>query len=249
MQGWLLEPPGAGAERRPLVVDVHGGPEAAAEPRFPAAAADLRAFLAHGWDVLEPNYRGSYGMGERFAAASIGDLGGGDWRDVHAGVDAAERAAPIDDARLAITGGSYGGYMAMWAVTQTHRFRAAMADAGVSDWLSIEGEAPQAGSDQVNFGGSVYDNVAPYLRASPITHMRGVDTPTLIIVGDRDLECPVGQSEEFHTALLAEGVPTSFVVYRGEGHGFTREADRRDRQARTVAWFTRWFRQGVTPRG
>ena len=243
VQGWLLTPPSAapGGGRRPLVVDVHGGPEAAAEPLFPAATSDVRAMLARGWDVLEPNYRGSYGEGERFASASIGDLGGGDWRDVLAGVDAAERATPIDEARLAIAGGSYGGYMAMWAVTQTHRFRAAMADAGVSDWLSIEGEAPQAGSDEVNFGGSVYDNAAPYLRASPITHMRGVATPTLIIVGDRDLECPEPQSEEFHTAMVALGVPSSFVVYRDEGHGFTREADRRDRQQRTIAWFARWF--------
>ena len=254
VQGWLLQPSGAGAAKRPLVVDVHGGPEAAAEPEFPAADSDTRALLGQGWDVLEPNYRGSYGEGEAFAAASIQDLGGGDWRDVLAGVDAAERAAPIDDARLAIEGGSYGGYMAMWAVSQTHRFRAAMADAGVSDWLSIEGEAPQAGSDEVNFGGSVYDNPAPYLRASPIAHMRGAATPTFIAVGDRDLECPMPQSQEFHTALLALGVPTSFVVYRDEGHGFTREADRSDRQARTLAWFARWFAaparapQGVTPR-
>ena len=255
VQGWLLQPPNAGPAKRPLIVDIHGGPEAAAEPEFPATTSDTRAFLAQGWDVLEPNYRGSYGAGEAFASASIGDLGGGDWRDVLAGLDAAERAAPVDDRRLAIEGGSYGGYMAMWAVSQTHRFRAAMADAGVSDWLSIEGEAPQAGSDQVNFGGSVYDNPAPYLRASPITHMRGAATPTLITVGDRDLECPLPQSQEFHTALLALGVPASFVVYRGEGHGFTREADRRDRQARTIAWFARWFAapspgsQGVTPRG
>ncbi len=251
VQGWLLQPPNAGTGKRPLVVDVHGGPEATSEPEFPAAASDLRAFLARGWDVLEPNYRGSYGAGEAFASASIGDLGGGDWRDVLAGVDAAEHAAPIAEGRLAIEGASYGGYMAMWAVSQTHRFRAAMADAGVSDWLSIEGEAPQAGSDQVNFGGSVYDNPAPYLRASPITHMRGATTPTLITVGDRDLECPLPQSQEFHTALLARDVPASFVVYRDEGHGFTREADRRDRQARMIAWFARWFAapSGVTPRG
>jgi dipeptidyl aminopeptidase/acylaminoacyl peptidase len=241
VQGWLFTPPGAGQAKRPLIVDVHGGPEAAARPRFATQGSEIRAFLAQGWDVIEPNYRGSFGAGEAFASASIGDLGGGDWRDTLASIDAARAATPIDETRLAITGGSYGGYMAMWAVSQTHRFRAAMADAGVSDWLSIEGEAPQAGSDQVNFGGSVYDNAEPYLRASPIMHIKGATTPTLIIVGDRDLECPMPQSLEFHTALVALGVPDSFVVYRDEGHAFSREADRRDRRARTIAWFRKWF--------
>ncbi|MBE7211531.1 MAG: S9 family peptidase, partial [Gluconacetobacter diazotrophicus] len=184
---------------------------------------------------------GSFGEGERFAQGSIRDIGGGDWRDVLSGVDAAERATSIDERRLGITGGSYGGYMAMWAVTQTRRFRASVASAGVSDWLSIEGEAPQAGSDPVNFGGSVYDDATPYLKASPITHMKGVTTPTLVLVGERDVECPMPQSQEFFTALQALHVPSRFVVYPGEGHGMAKEADRADQRARTVAWFRDWF--------
>jgi dipeptidyl aminopeptidase/acylaminoacyl peptidase len=241
VQGWLLTPPGDAATPRPMIVLVHGGPEAAVTPSFLAPDATARALLAQGWDVFEPNYRGSFGQGEAFAAASIQDLGGGDWHDVLTGVDAAERAAPIDDTRLGIMGGSYGGYMVMWAVTQTHRFRAGVSHAGVSDWLSIEGEAPQAGSDQVNFGGSVYDDAAPYLKASPIMHMRGVSTPVLITVGERDLECPMPQSEEFYTAMQALGVPADFVVYPGEGHALVKAADREDSRRRTVAWFTRWF--------
>ncbi|WP_419729853.1 prolyl oligopeptidase family serine peptidase [Lichenicola sp.] len=242
VQGWLLQPNnGAPDTRRPMIVLVHGGPEAAASPRFPQPRGTVAAMLAQGWDVLEPNYRGSYGQGEAFASASIQDLGGGDWRDVLTGVDAAEHAAPIDDARLGITGGSYGGYMTMWAVTQTHRFRAGVSDAGVSDWLSIEGEAPQAGSDQVNFGGSVYDNAAPYLKASPIMHMRGVNTPVLIAVGERDVECPMPQSQEYYTAMQALGVPTDMVVYPGEGHGLNKQADRDDLNRRTIAWFGTWF--------
>jgi len=247
VQGWLLQPLGgtrAGA-RRPMVVLVHGGPEAASTSRFMPASSTARALLDAGWDVLMPNYRGSFGQGEAFASASIRDLGGGDWRDVLTGVDAAEHKAAIDDARLGIMGGSYGGYMTMWAVTQTHRFRAGVSHAGVSDWLSIEGEAPQAGSDQVNFGGSVYDNAAPYLKASPIMHMRGVATPVLITVGERDLECPMPQSEEFYTAMQALGVPAAFHVYPGEGHALTKPADREDFTRRSIAWFRRWF---ATPR-
>ncbi len=247
VQGWLLEPqgaaPGAAADgaRRPMVVYVHGGPEAASTNRYLPATSTVRALLDAGWIVFEPNYRGSFGQGEAFASASIQDLGGGDWRDVLSGVDAALRVAPIDGQRLGLMGGSYGGYLTMWGVTQTQRFRAAVSHAGVSDWLSIEGEAPQAGSDQVNFGGSVYDNAAPYLKASPIMYMRGVATPVLITVGERDLECPMAQSEEFFTALQTLGVPSDFYVYADEGHALRKPANRADFRQRTVSWFQRWF--------
>jgi dipeptidyl aminopeptidase/acylaminoacyl peptidase len=244
VQGWLLSPKSDDATtKRPMIELVHGGPEAAATSQFLPDSSTARTLLAQGWEVFEPNYRGSFGQGEAFAAASIQDIGGGDWRDVLTGVDAAEHAAPIDDNRLAIMGGSYGGYMTMWGVTQTHRFRAGMSHAGVSDWLSIEGEAPQAGSDEVNFGGSVYDNAAPYLKASPVMHMRGVKTPVLVTVGERDLECPMPQSQEFYTALKALNVPVSFVVYPGEGHHLNKARNRDDEQRRTVAWFRRWFSQ------
>jgi dipeptidyl aminopeptidase/acylaminoacyl peptidase len=242
VQGWLLQPAdGSPGLKRPMVVLVHGGPEAASTNKFLPPSSDARTLLEAGWDVFEPNYRGSFGQGEAFAAASIQDLGGGDWRDVLAGVDAAERVAPIDDGRVGIMGRSYGGYMVMWGITQTHRFRAGVAHAGVSDWLSLEGEAPQAGSDEVNFGGSVYDDATPYLKASPITHMRGVNTPTLMTVGERDLECPMPQSEEFYTALEALGVPVEFHVYPGEGHHLHKAEDRADFRKRSVDWFQRWF--------
>lgn len=254
VQGWLLTPdasasgardagsrPAGVPPARPLIVDVHGGPQAAALPLFASTRGTLRALLDQGWAVIEPNYRGSFGGGEAFATASIGEIGGGDWRDVLSAIDAAARVTPVDEHKVGITGGSYGGYMAMWAVTQTRRFAAAVAVSGVSDWLSIEGEAPQAGSDPVSFGGSVYDNPEPYLRASPVTHMHGVSTPVLLGVGDRDVECPLPQSQEFHTALRALGVPTTLVVYKDEGHAFRREADRDDLRRRTLAWFHRFF--------
>ena len=242
VQGWLLQPAGGepGA-KRPMVVLVHGGPQAASVNKFLPASSNARILLEAGWDVFEPNYRGSFGQGEAFTAASIQDLGGGDWRDVLTGVDAAERAASIDDTRVGIMGGSYGGHMAMWAITQTHRFRAAVSHAGVSDWLSLEGEAPQAGSDQVSFGGSVYDDTTPYLKASPIVHMHDVNTPTLLTVGERDLECPMPQSEEFYTALEALGVPVEFHVYPEEGHHLHKAENRADFRKRTVGWFQRWF--------
>lgn len=241
VQGWLLAPAGDTGSPRPLIVVVHGGPQAAATSAFPLGDSHLYALLNQGWRVLLPNYRGSFGQGEAFAAGSIQDIGGGEWRDVLAGLDAAERAVPVDPKRVGIMGASWGGYMTLWAVTQTHRFRAAFSHAGVSDFLSMEGEAPEVGSDQVTFGGSVYRNPAPYLKSSPIMHMTGVNTPTLITVGERDLECPMAQSQEFDTALRALGVPESFVIYAGEGHHFTKQADRDDERRRMVAWFRTWF--------
>ncbi len=245
VQGWLLTPLPAPAGKRPLLVQVHGGPQAAEMPDFDSLAprGTDRALLAAGYDLFLPNYRGSFGQGEAFTAADINDFGGGDFRDIMAGVDAVERLVPVDDARLGIFGGSYGGYMSMWAVTQTHRFKAAASHAGISDWLSEQGEAPQMTADTPDpvFGTLVYDDPRPQLRASPITHMRGVRTPVLITVGERDVECPLPQSQEYYQALLALGVPTSFVVYAGEGHGFRNEADRADERRRTVAWFDRWL--------
>ena len=244
VQGWLLTPSRPPAGRRPLLVQVHGGPQAAETPEFISARGVDRALLDAGYDLLLPNYRGSFGQGEAFTAADIDDIGGGDFRDIMAGVDAAERAAPIDEARLGIFGGSYGGYMAMWAVTQTHRFKAAASHAGISDWLSEQGEAPQMTQDAPDpvFGTLVYDDPRPQLHASPITHMRGVRTPMLITVGERDVECPLPQSQEFYQAMLALGVPTQFVVYAGEGHGFHKDVDRIDERNRTVGWFGRWLR-------
>ncbi|WP_428394758.1 prolyl oligopeptidase family serine peptidase [Lichenicoccus sp.] len=245
VQGWLLTPSPLPPGKRPLLVNVHGGPQAAVTPDYLSPRGDDRALLAAGYDVFEPNYRGSFGQGEAFSAADIHDYGGGDFRDIMAGVDAAERATPVDDSRLGILGGSYGGYMAMWAITQTHRFAAAAAHAGVSDWLSIQGEAPQMTADapDPSFGTLVYNDPGPQLRASPITHMMGVRTPMLITVGAQDVECPMPQSQEFYQAMATLGVPVSFVVYAGEGHGFRKQADRLDERRRTLAWFHRWFNE------
>ncbi len=139
--------------------------------------------------------------------------------------------------------------MSMWAVTQTRRFKAAAAHAGISDWLSEQGEAPQMTQDAPDpvFGTLVYDDPRPQLHASPITHMRGVRTPMLITVGERDVECPLPQSQEFYQAMLALGVPTQFVVYAGEGHGFHKDVDRMDERGRTVGWFARWLRPDQHP--
>ncbi len=245
VQGWLLSPTQGGgatpATKGPMIVYVHGGPSAASIPTFLTPRSSTLFLLRAGYRVFLPNPRGSFGQGEAFTAANVRDFGYGDLRDILHGVDAVERVAPIDDARLGLTGYSYGGYMTMWAVTQTDRFRAAVAGAGVSDWLSYYGEN---GIDQWMlpfFGGSVYDDPASYAKSSPINFIKNVKTPTFEYVGDADVECPMPQTQEFYHALHTLGVPTQFVVYAGQGHGMKDPKDRADARRRTLAWFARYL--------
>ncbi|HET9330456.1 MAG TPA: alpha/beta fold hydrolase, partial [Steroidobacteraceae bacterium] len=239
-QGWLLVPTG-GAGKLPLITFVHGGPAVAATPRFdgPGLQASL---LARGWAVFRPNPRGSFGQGEQFTAANVRDFGYGDLRDILTGIDAVERATPIDTARLGLYGHSYGGFMAMWAVTQTNRFRAAVAGAGISNWQSYYGEN---GIDQwmlPYFGASVYDDPAAYAHSSPINFIKSVRTPTFAYVGERDIECPASQTVEFWHALRALGAPTAVMIYPGEGHALRDPAHTADALRRTLEWFDRYLR-------
>ena len=240
VRGWLLLPPGA-AGKVPLVTIVHGGPASAAVPAF-AGPGTQEEMLKRGWAVLRPNPRGSYGQGEAFTLANVRDLGHGDLTDILAGIDASEASASIDEARLGITGGSYGGFMTMWAVTQTQRFKAGVAAAGVSDWQSYYGEN---GIDEwllPYFGASVYADPAVYARSSPIDFIRNVRTPTFAYVGERDIECPASQTVEFWHALRELGVPTSVMIYPGEGHGLREPAHSADAMQRTLDWFDRYLR-------
>ncbi|TWB40691.1 alpha/beta hydrolase family protein [Nitrospirillum viridazoti] len=238
VQGWLVTPrtPVANGAKRPMVVNIHGGPSAAHTPRF-VWGDIMAAFAKAGYAVFLPNPRGSFGQGEAFTRANIRDFGGGDLRDIMAGIDAAEAQAPIDDNRLMIFGRSYGGFMSMWAITQTQRFKAAAIGAGLSDWYSYYG---QNGIDRWMipfFGKSAYEDPEIYDRLSPIRYIRNVKTPTLLHVGERDIETPVMQTREYWHALRAMGVETSFIVYADEGHVMQKAENIEDLNRRIIAWF------------
>lgn len=247
IQGWLLPPkqvePG---QRYPMIVVIHGGPSSVVTPDWPATFGMSRAAVAvlasRGYYVLMPNPRGSYGQGEEFTRANVKDFGAGDLRDILAGVDAAIAHYPIDSARLGVTGWSYGGYMTMWTVTQTNRFRGAVAGAGIANWQSYYGQNLIDQWMIPFFGSSVYDDPAVYEKSSPIHYIKNVKTPTLIIVGERDAECPAPQSYEFWHALRTLGVPTQLVIYPGEGHLFIKPGNQVDRLDRTVAWFDEYLK-------
>ena len=240
VQGWLLLPKDyASGKTYPLVVNVHGGPSWACTSLWDES--EMGPQSAIGYFALCPNPRGSYGQGESFTQGNVKDFGGGDFQDIMAGVDSISKEYPIDANRIGIRGHSYGGYMTMWAVTQTHRFAAAVAGAGISDWLSYYGLNDIDEWMIPFFGASVYDDPAVYAKSEPMHFVKAVRTPTLILVGDRDGEVPMEQSVEWWRALSTMHVPTKLVVYPNEGHMFIKPADARDYALRSLEWFEEWF--------
>jgi len=242
VQGWLLYPANYDPHKRyPMIVSVHGGPSSALMPYWPWVGYNAVPFSTLGYFVFYPNPRGSFGQGEKFVQANRKDFGYGDLRDILAGIDVVEKKVPVDDRRLGLTGWSYGGFMSMFAPTQTQRFRAVVAGAGISDWQSYYGENLIDQWMIPFFGASVYDDPAVYAKSSAINSIKQVKTPTLIVVGDRDAECPAPQSFEYWHALHALGVPTELVVYPDEGHHFVDPAHQRDVLQRALDWFERYL--------
>ena len=244
VQGWLIFPPDAKAGvRYPIVTYIHGGPAFAHYPIFPSGPLAFQAMLAaRGNIVFEPNPRGSYGQGEAFTRANVKDFGYGDLRDILVGLDAVGQTIPVDPKRVGIFGWSYGGYMTMWSLTQTNRFKAAVSGAGVSDWLSYYGTNEIDTWMLPYFGATIYDDPSVYAKSSPINYIKQVKTPTLMVAGDRDAEVPVTQSYEYWHALRALGVPTELVIYPGEGHLFAKPMNQRDVAQRVAGWFDRYLR-------
>ncbi len=247
IQGWLVPPAKVEAGRKyPMVVLIHGGPSSVTTSEWPASFGMSRAIIAalsvRGYYILLPNPRGSYGQGEEFTRANVQDFGGGDLRDDLAGIDAAIKKYPIDPNRLGVTGWSYGGFMTMWTVTQTNRFHAAVAGAGIANWQSYYGQNLIGQWMIPFFGASVYDEPDVYEKSSPIRFIKNVKTPTLVIVGERDAECPASQSYEFWHALKTLGVPTKLIIYPGEGHMFIKPKHQVDRLEQTVAWFDKYLK-------
>jgi dipeptidyl aminopeptidase/acylaminoacyl peptidase len=243
VQGWLTGPAAVEPGKSyPMIVQVHGGPSSAVQPQF-MWKGPTNDLVQHGFFVFQPNPRGSFGQGEAFTRANVKDFGGGDLRDILAGVDAVEKVAPIDDKRLGVYGHSYGGFMTMWTVTHSNRFKAAVAGAGIANWVSYYG---QNGIDTWMtpfFGSTMYDDASVYDRLSPIRTIKAAKTPTFIYVGERDVECPPAQSLEFHHGLDAMGVPNSLVIYAGEGHGIRDPEHKADLKARILGWFDRYLGQ------
>jgi dipeptidyl aminopeptidase/acylaminoacyl peptidase len=225
----------------PLIVFPHGGPTNAATPVFAAGfhAGDAVLLAQAGFIVLLPNVRGSFGRGLDFAMANIGDLGGDDLRDLESGVDSLVDAGLVDPDRVGITGVSYGGFLAKWAVVHSRRFAASVAVSGISNWLSLHNTSGLGRFCEIFLGGDPYDVNGPYMGRSPVIKSRNCRSAVLILHGECDLACPVSQAQEFYQAIAATGNPAELVVYRGAGHGMTARHHMVDVCVRMVAWFER----------
>jgi dipeptidyl aminopeptidase/acylaminoacyl peptidase len=229
----LLALPRGGNGAHPLVVNVHGGPTAT----WCWSVSGHALLLAQeGYAVFLPNPRGSVGRGQEFARANLGDLGGDDLKDILAGVDALVRDGIADDGRVAITGGSYGGFMSSWAVTQTDRFAAAIPCAVVTDWLSFHLTTNIGRWDRMHMNADPYDAVGEYPKRSAVYHAQRCTTPTLILHGEDDLCTPLSQASELYNALVEAGCETELVVYPREGHGWLEREHQLDSWQRLRDW-------------
>ncbi len=243
ISGVLLRPVGYQAGRKyPLLVEEHGGPTGASIDDFKATPTSPgQVWAGEGWAVLYPNPRGSEGFGESFMRANIKDLGGGDYRDIMAGVDDVIRRGVVDSSRMAFIGWSYGGYMTAWVVGHTSRFKAARMGAGMSDLLSMYGTSEISGYIGLFEGGMPSaETMEVYRRQSPLTYADHVTTPLLIEHGAADPRVPPGQSIQFYRALHDRGKTAELVLYPREQHGFTEYYHLLDRMQRDSAWITKY---------
>ena len=237
IQGLLTRPIGASHDGPyPLLVEAHGGPCSIGKSDYGITSL-WYGLVANGVAVFQPNFRGTIGFGLEFAEANIGDMGGMDWQDINSGIDYLVEQGIADPDRLGIAGGSYGGYMTAWAVTQSSRFKAAVMSAGISDWRSFHGTSRLTGWEVIHYGGSHVPEVLDlWEKFAPMNYVQNVRTPTLIVHGEKDLDVPVEQAYAFFRALKDRGVETELVVYPREAHGIKERAHRLDKTRRSVQW-------------
>ena len=240
IEGVLLRPAGAPARAAlKTLVLLHGGPYG---DRFSLGFQAVPQFLAaHGYQVFMPNFHSSGGYGTAFMMRERADWGGQDWRDVESGVDSLVRAGLVDGSRLGVFGHSYGGYLTAWAITQTTRYRAAVVQAGAVDVAALYGQSDIQKYRAFEFRGAPWATPEDWRRVSPMTQIQNVRTPTLITIGEADPRVPYPQGQELYRALTALGVPTEFVHYPRERHGFVEPHHRADELSRMLAWFDRWI--------
>jgi dipeptidyl aminopeptidase/acylaminoacyl peptidase len=243
IEGILCAPAGDGPF--PLIVNIHGGPIWAYRNKWSMHNSIVPLLVSRGYAVLHPNPRGSSGRGQGFAGRVVGDMGGADTGDYLAGIDALVRGGGADPARVGLFGGSYGGFMSSWLVTQDQRFAAAVPVSPVTDWYS------QSFTSNIGGWGTWFldaDPEQPGTAAhtrSPVLQASKVRTPCLNVAGARDRCTPAGQAREFHQALLAHGVESVLVVYPQEGHGVRSYPAATDLLTRAASWFERHMPPGA----
>jgi len=231
----------------PLVVNLHGGPHGRATQSL-TPYSEAQVYAARGYAVLSPNYRGSEGYGNAFSTASKGDFGGGDFRDVMAGVDWAIAEGIADPQKLAVMGASYGGYLTNWCVGHTDRFAAAVSKFGIFSLTTDFSNSQAPRWEQEYLGGFPWERPDDYARLSPASYVANMHTPMLILHGEGDGNTFIANSQELYTALRLLGRPVQYAHYPREGHGFAEPQHRLDEFQRCLAWFDRYLTTEKQPR-
>ncbi len=241
VEGFLMKPAGFEEGRKyPLIHAIHGGPHGQYGYSLPRTTL-LQYFAANGYAVMFINYRGSTGRGQEFSDLIVGDLCGGEYQDLMVGLDYVLENYPfLDSDRLGVTGGSYGGYLTNWIITQTNRYKAAVPVASISHILSDWGTDSNPLWFESDGGFMPIDDPEKAWDMSPIKHVRNCKTPTLFVHGAWDFCVNINQAELMFTALKKQGVESVLAIYPNEGHGVSRYPKQvLDYYQRTLDWFDR----------
>ena len=239
LQGWILKPPGFDPKKKyPSIMEIHGGPLTQYGNFF---MHEFYFLAAHGYVVYFSNPRGGRGYGEEHARAIWGGWGDADYADLMAWADYVQKLPYIDKKRMGVTGGSYGGYMTVWIIGHTNRFKAAVTQRCVSNLVSMWGSSDMNWVFQQIMGEDApYQNLEKFWAHSPIAYIGNARTPTLIIHSEMDLRCPIEQGEQVFVALKRLGVDTEMVRFPDEFHGLSRNG-RTDRRVVRLNHILRWF--------
>ncbi len=246
IEGVLHKPAGFTPGRRyPLLVVVHGGPATASRP-IPYSPTSptypIEVWLDKGAVVLEPNYRGSSGYGERFRMLNIRNLGVGDAWDVLSGIDALVAQGIADNDRVGLMGWSQGGYIsAFLTLHDSARFKAVSVGAGISDWMTYYVNTDIHPFTRRYLKATPWDDPAIYAKTSPITYAKGARAPTLIQHGANDPRVPVPNAYELYQAILDQGVPARLILYKGQGHSLTTPKAHRAAMEHNLEWFGQYI--------
>jgi dipeptidyl aminopeptidase/acylaminoacyl peptidase len=235
IEAFLVRPPASAPGpatdgRRPGLVYVHGGPMSHYGYSF---FDEFQMAAAEGFVVIGANPRGSDGYGLDWATSIVGDLGGPDWEDIVAVTDHLAAQPEVDEARIGIGGGSYGGFMASWAIGHTDRYAAALVERAVTSWPSMLGTS-DIGARFVPalLGATAESDLDALTRQSPLTHVTAARTPTLIVHSEHDWRCPIEQAEQLFVALRRNGCEVTMVRFPGENHELSRRGSPRHRVER-----------------
>lgn len=248
LQGWILTPPDFDPKKQyPAVLEIHGGPQAMYSNFF---MHEFYYLAAHNFVVAFSNPRGGQGYGETHVQAILNGWGDRDYADLMVFTDLVEKLPYVDADRLGVTGGSYGGYMTLWIVGHTDRFKAAVAQRVVSNFITMWGASDMNWQFGKLFGAENYkapfENLAAYWQMSPMAHMHNCKTPTKIIHSEQDLRCPIDQGEQAYTALRYMGVDAEMVIFPGESHGLSR-GGRTDRRITRLNHIAGWMVKYLNP--